>query len=237
MTAQPDPRSEKAQRVRVRFARRADATSIGHLDVAREWERALRDAGLELSYSQGNKKQARITVAAGLAQGVTSDGELLDVVLAEHVRPDELVARVATHLPEGLEALAAWEVGFALPSLPASVRWADYEVEVAADAASARAAAERLMSAETLHWEDTRGEKTRHYDLRALVLDLRVDQCGAATRLSLRLRCDHQGVGRPDQVVKALALPDASRIHRKRLVLSEVSPAHDAWRRRGRYLA
>ena len=242
MSEQPEPRSEKAQRVRVRFARGAGASSIGHLDVARAWEHALREAGVQLSYSQGNKKQARITVAAGLAQGVTSDGELLDVVLAEHVRPEELAARVVTHLPEGLAALDAWEVGFALPSLPASVRWADYEVDVAADAVSVRAATERLMSAVTLPWEDTRGEKTRHYDLRALVLDLRADAygadaCDSAVRLSMRLRCDQQGVGRPDQVVKALGLPEASRVHRKRLILSEVSPAHDAWRRRGRYLA
>jgi radical SAM-linked protein len=237
VTEQPEPRSEKAQRVRVRFARRADAASIGHLDLSRAWERALSDAGLQLSYSQGNKKQARITIAAGLAQGVTGAGELLDVVLAEHVRPEDLVARVASQLPQGFEAIDAWEVGFALPSLPASVRWADYEVDVVADAASARAAAERLMSAETLHWEDTRGEKVRHYDLRALVLALRVDSCENAVRLSMRLRCDQQGVGRPDQVVKALGLPEASRVHRKGLVLAEVSPAHDAWRRRGRYLA
>jgi len=237
VTEQPEPRSEKAQRVRVRFSRGEQAGSIGHLDVARAWEHALREAGIPLSYSQGNKKQARITVAAGLALGVTSGGELLDVVLAEHVRPDELVARVAPHLPPGLQALEAWEVGFALPSLPASVRWADYEVDVAADASEARVAVEQLMSAGTFPWEDTRGEKTRRYDLRPLVLELRVYACGNATRLAMRLRCDQQGVGRPDQLVKALGLPEASRVHRKRLVLTDVSPAHDAWRRRGRYLA
>ena len=231
------PRSEKAQRVRLRFARGPEALSIGQLDLARAWERAFREAGLPVSHSQGNRQQARITIGAGLAAGVTSDGELLDVVLAEHVRPGDLVERVAPHLPPGLSARGAWEVGLGLPSLPAALRWADYEVDVTADAAHARAAIESFLAQDELPWEDTRGEKVRRYDLRPLVLELRVEQCGDATRLRMRLRCDQQGVGRPDQVVKALGLPEALRIHRARLVLADVSPAHDAWRRRGRYVA
>jgi radical SAM-linked protein len=230
------PRSEKAQRVRVRFARGPEALSIGQLDLARAWERAFRDAGLPVSQSQGNKPQARITLGAGLAANVTSDGELLDVVLAEHVRPDALIESVAPHLPPGLSALEAWEVGFGLPSLPSVVRWADYDVDVVADASSARRAVETFLAQHELPWEDTRGEKTRHYDLRPLVLELRVTNCGDATRLRMRLRCDQQGVGRPDQVVKALGLPEALRVHRAGLVLAEVSPAHDAWRRKGRYV-
>ena len=231
------PAAGKAQRVRIRFAREREAASIGHLDLSRAWEHALREGGVPLSYSPGNRKQARLTVAAGLPTGVTSDGELLDVVLSAHMRPDAVIARVAAHLPPGLIARDAWEVGLGLPSLPASVRWADYEVDVAADASHARAAIQALLSREEFPWEDTRGEKTRHYDLRPLVLELRADTCGAATRLTMRLRSDAQGVGRPDQVVKALGLPEALRVHRSALVLANVSPAHDAWRRRGRYLA
>lgn len=228
--------AEKAQRVRIRFARGPEATSIGHLDLSRKWEHALREGGVPLSYSPGNRKQARLTIAAGLATGVTSDGELLDIVLYAHMRPEDVLDRIAAHLPPGLVARDAREVGMGLPSLPASVRWADYEVDVAADAAQARTAIEALLSRDELPWEDTRGEKTRHYDLRPLVLELRADSCGGATRLTMRLRSDAQGVGRPDQVVKALGLPEALRVHRTALVLANVSPAHDAWRRRGRLL-
>ena len=227
--------SERAQRVRVRFARGPEAAAIGHLDQARAWERAFLEAGLPLSYTQGNRKQPRLTVAAGLAQSVTSDGELLDVVLTEHVRADTLAARVTAHLPPGLQALDAWEVGLRLPSLPAAVRWADYEVDVAVQVEDVRGAVQAFLSVDELLWEDTRGAKLRRYDLRPLVQELRVEPSGDATRLRMRLRCDQQGVGRPDQVVKALGLHEALRVHRLRLVLGEVSPAHDAWRRRGRY--
>lgn len=238
------PSGEKAQRLRIRFARGPEAAAIGHLDLARAWERALVGAGVSLSYSRGTRAQARLTLAAGLPMGVTSEGELLDVILARRADPTRLAERVREHLPQGLAALEVHEVGIGVPSLPASVRWADYDVDVAsADGGAAlRAAVDVLLAASTLPWEDTRGEKTRHYDLRPLVLALRVldetdyEAAGCTAQLTMRLRCDASGVGRPDQVVKALGHSEAARIHRKRLVLAEVSPAHDAWRRRGRFL-
>ena len=241
--AQPEvaspPRSEKAQRLRLRFARGPEASAIGHLDVVRIWEGAFREAGIAVSYSEGARRQPRLTIGAGLPMGVTSGGELLDAVLAEPVDPSELIARLRPHLPPGLEVRDAWQVGMGLPSLPSAVRWADYEVDVPCEArADVAAALAVFLSAERFPWEDTRGAKTRRYDLRPLVEELSADaRPDGIVRLTMRLRCDAGGVGRPDQVVKALDLPEPLRIHRERLVLSEVSPARDAWRRRGRYIS
>ena len=226
---------EKAQRLRLRFSRGPEAAAVGHLDLARIWELALLEGGVGVSYSAGSRSKPRITLAAGLPMGVTSEGELLDVILAQRIDPNIVAERVAPCLPAGLTLDGAWEVGMGLPALPSTVRWADYEVDVpASDGAPAIAS---FLAQESVPWEDTRGEKTRRYDLRPLVQELRIDQqCGDVTRLAMRLRCDASGVGRPDQVVKALGLPEAVRIHRRRLVLAEVSPARDAWRRRGRFV-
>ncbi|MEX0786512.1 MAG: TIGR03936 family radical SAM-associated protein [Dehalococcoidia bacterium] len=229
--------SEKAQRLRLRFARGPEAASIGHLEMARVWEHALEEAGLALSYSQGNKPQPRLTIAAGLPTGVTSEGELLDVVLARPALASEVPSSVRERLPDGLEALDCREVGMGLPSLPSSVRWADYEVDVpAASSTDVERSVAELLASEELEWEDTRGEKTRYYDLRELVGDVRVEKrCGEVVSMAMRLRCGPEGVGRPDQVVKALGLPEAVRVHRTRLHVAEESPARSAWRRRGRY--
>jgi radical SAM-linked protein len=233
-----DRSAEKVQRIRVRFSRGATGAGIGHLDVSRRWEDAFRAAGIGVSYSQGNRPQPRITIAAGLASGVTSEGELLDVVLAELTDPARLVERVQPFLPDGLAAIDAWEVGLGLPSLPTLVRWADYEVDLRIDDVGAlRAQVAALLARESFSWVDVRGEKRREYDLRALVQELRVEPlCEGTARLSMRLRSDSMGVGRPDQVVKALGLPEPVRTHRLRLVVPETSPARDAWRRRGRFI-
>lgn len=232
-------KSEKAQRLRLRFARGPEAAAIGHLDLARIWVRAFQEAGGAVSYSQSNRPQPRLTLAAGLPMGVTSEGELLDVILAQRLNPAEVAQRLRPHLPPGLEVRDAWEVGMGLPSLPSAVRWADYEVDVPVtdDGPDVAAAVASFLAAESFPWEDTRGERARHYDLRPLVQEIRAEgRCGDVTRLSVRLRCDTTGVGRPDQVAKALRLAEPARIHRRRLVLAEVSPARAAWRRRGRFV-
>jgi radical SAM-linked protein len=228
--------SLKAQRLRIRFARGPGAVDVGHLDVSRVWEQAFASAGIAVSYSEGRHPRPRITQAAALPGEATSDGELLDVVLAQLVPPAEVPVRVQPHLPPGIELREAVEVGMGGPSLPSLARWADFEVDVPADAADVQQRVDKLLDCETLPWEDTRGEKTRRYDLRPLVHSVVVEIVDGATRLRMRLRCESGSVGRPEQVVLALDLPAPTRIHRARLVLAQVSPAREAWRRRGRFV-
>lgn len=228
----------KAQRLRIRFGRGVEAVEIGHLDLTQLWVEALSDAGVEVSYSQGNRPQPRLTFAAGLPMGVTSEGELLDVIAAKVVEAENLCEQLTPHLPAGISALECREVGLGMPSLPNVVRWAEYEIDVAGLVGlDVGRAVFELLAAESLPWEEVRGQKTRQYDLRLMVSDIVArEQCGEEVHLFMRLRCGPDGVGRASQVVKALGLPEPVRVHRSRLVLVEESRARTAWRKRGRYL-
>lgn len=228
----------KAQRLRIRFGRGPEASEIGHLDLTHLWVEALRGAGVEISYSQGNRPQPRLTFAAGLPMGVTSEGELLDVIVAKVVEADALCEQLNPRLPVGLSAVDCREVGMGTPSLPTAVRWAEYEVDVAGLAGlDVGRAVFDFLAAESLPWEEVRGQKTRHYDLRSMVGNIVVrEQCGEEVHLSMRLRCGPDGVGRTSQVMKALGLPEPVRVHRSGLVLVEESRGRTAWRKRGRYL-
>lgn len=227
----------KAQRLRIRFGRGPEAAAVGHLDMTRIWVEALMRAGVALSYSQGSRPQPRVTIAAGLPMGVTSEGELLDAITAEVVEPAALGERIQAELPEGLTVLGVSEVGMGLPSLPSAIRWADYYVDIGANGEDIPKAIAALLAADSFPWVDRRGEKTRNYDLRPLVGDVIVEEPGTDTvRLAMRLRCGSDGVGRADQVTKALGLPEPIRVHRRRLLLADESRARAAWRRKGRYL-
>ena len=227
----------KAQRLRIRFGRELEAAAVGHLDMTRIWVEALGSAGVVLSYSQGSRPQPRVTMAAGLPRGVTSEGELLDAITAEVVETAALSGRLGAELPEGLTVLEVSEVGMGLPSLPSAVRWADYDVDIDANGEDVAEAVADFLAAEAIPWVDERGEKTRRYDLRLLVGEVMVvELCTDTVRLAMRLCCGPAGVGRADQVAKALGLPDPVRVHRRRLLLADESRARAAWRRRGRYL-
>lgn len=228
----------KVQRLRVTFSRGEEVKYITHLDLMRLWERALRRAGVDLTYSEGFTPHARLSLGAPLAVGVTSSGELLDVFLNSRTDLRRFLEDVSQQLPAGVEILGVEEVGLGLPSLQSEVRWSDYEVELPLDrdVAAVEEAVRRFLAAESIPWEHLRDKEVRRYDIRALVYDIHIDGKGEGVcRLGMRLRADSTGTGRPEQVTAALDLPQPTRIHRRRLILAESSPAREAWRRRGRF--
>lgn len=224
----------KVQRLRLTFARGDEAKQLSHLELVRALEQAMRQAGLPLAYSEGRRPTAHISVAAPLPVGVTSACELADVFLTERIEPARFVAALAETLPRGLEALSSREVGLALAALQTQVRWGEYEVDVPRGNRSAqdvRRAISEMLAARTLPWEHQRETKLRRYDLRPLVLALRLETEGEGIyRLLMRLRIDQERSGRADQVVAALGLDPPLRIHRRRLYVDSTPPAVRAYR-------
>lgn len=225
----------KAQRLRIEFSRGDEMKYITHLDMMRFWERALRRAGVPLAYTEGFSPHAQIALAAPLPVGTTSDAELMDVFLAEPMAPGRFSAQIAEQLPPAIRVTAVREVGIALPSLQADVRFAAYDVDVAASVDDARAAADAFLVRDSVPWEHRRDDEVRQYDIRPHVQHIEVAPVDAGARLHMVLRNDNAGSGRPEQVVAALGLPSPVRIHRTQLVLSGTSPAREAWRKRGRF--
>jgi len=226
----------KAQRLRITFSRGDDLKYITHLDLMRLWERALRRADIPVAYSEGFSPHPQISLAAPLPVGTTSDGELMDVFLDRPMTPGAAIRAVSGQLPPAIEVRAVEEVGLALPSLQADVRFAEYDVDVAAGLDDALAAVEHFLAAESIPWEHRRESETRSYDIRALVESIAAVEAGPGLmRLRMRLRNDNNGSGRADQVVAALGLGTPLHVHRTRLLLAGTSPAREAWRTRGRF--
>ncbi|MEE8347571.1 MAG: TIGR03936 family radical SAM-associated protein [Dehalococcoidia bacterium] len=225
----------KAQRLRLTFARGDEARDLSHLEVIRALEQAMRQAQIPLAYSEGRRPTAQISVAAPLPQGVTSECELADVFLSERMEPTQFVAALRANMPAGMDALCCCEVGLALRALQTQVRWAEYEVEAPRGERTAEdvhGAIADLLAARTLPWEHRRETKVRRYDLRPLVLALRMETEGEGTYcLAMRLRIGRERSGRADQVIAALGLEPPLRIHRRRLYVDRIPPAVSAYRR------
>ncbi|MBA7503384.1 hypothetical protein ES706_01992 [subsurface metagenome] len=241
------------QRLRLRFGRGDEVKFISHLDVVRFWERAFRRAKIPLAYSQGFTPHPRISLAAPLAVGVTSEAELMDVWLSCWMPPQSLMMWVKSQLPCGFEIFDAWQVGLNIPSLQSCLAFAEYRVEVKSGKSKqdVEASLHSLLQARELPWHHSRGDKMKLYDLRDLIDDLWVighhpepfAAChsegekrpknlaqgrlreGSICILGMRLRCDAKGSGRPEQVVVALGFPQyPEAIHRTKLILKGMSP-------------
>lgn len=245
----------KAHRIRITFARGPELKYITHLDMMRFWERALRRAHVPLAYSEGFSPHPQISLAAPLAVGTTSEAELMDVYLSAPMSPRDLIQAVMAKVPAGVAIVAAQEVGMALPALQADVRFADYIVEVDLSAPfespdmadppprartvdEAQSAIARFLAAATIPWEHKRQDEIRSYDIRGQVAALQlVAPHGDRLTITMRVKNDNTGSGRPEQVIAALGLPSPARIHRTKLLLESdaSSPARKAWRTRGRF--
>ena len=211
------------QRLRVRFSRGQEVKFISHLDIMRLWQRAFHRAGIPLTYTEGFSPHPKISLAAPLSVGITSEAELMDIFVAKPVSPHFLMNAVSRQLPAGIGILQVYQVATTMPSLQSQVRYAEYTVavETEKDKKDVASALTSLLLLKELPWQHRRDTGTRSYDLRVLIDDLWLIDCRQCyCNAGMRLRCDNSGSGRPEQISLALGFTHYPQlIHRTKLIL------------------
>ena len=211
------------QRLRIRFSRGEELKYISHLDLMRLWQRAFNRAGIALAYSEGFNPHPRMSIALPLALGVTSEAELMDIVLEKFLSPHSFTAAVSPQLPRGIAIEGVFNTPFKLPSLQSQVRQAEYIVTITTDKSKGEieSAIESLLDKASLPWQHQRDTGPHKYDLRPLIDDLWIiDWRKGYCNIGMRLRCDSTGTGRPEQVAAALGFTRyPAVIHRCKLIL------------------
>jgi radical SAM-linked protein len=189
----------------------------------RLWQRTLHRAGVPLAYSEGFSPHPRISLAAPLQVGVTSQAELMDIFCTRWVSPHFFTNAVNQQLPAGIKILQVYAVAPTIPSLQSQVSYSEYEVQIETEKnkPDIESALASLLSAKQLPWHHERDTGTRSYDLRALIDELQLTQWHKnSCTISMRLRCDNSGSGRPEQVAAALGFKGYPKsIHRTKLIL------------------
>jgi len=155
---------KEPQRLRVRFCRGEEVKFISHLDIMRLWQRALHRAGVVLAYSEGFSPHPRMSLAAPLPIGVTSEAELMDIFDTRWVSPHFFTKAVSQQLPTGIEILQVYQIALNLPSLQSQIRYAEYSVEVETEKErrDIEAALASLLSLKHLPWQHQRAEGYRY---------------------------------------------------------------------------
>ncbi|MCI8341987.1 MAG: DUF2344 domain-containing protein [Firmicutes bacterium] len=87
---------------RFKFSKGDGVKFIGHLDVMKVFQRAMKRAGLPIAYSQGFNPHQLLAFAAPLPLGYTSDGEYGDFRLTEEVSANEVVEKLNAALPRDM---------------------------------------------------------------------------------------------------------------------------------------
>lgn len=203
-------------RLRITFTRDETLKYIGHLDMARTWQRILRRADLPLAYSEGFNPQPKITFATALPVGCTSAQEVMDVVLSPACEVSDVRVRLTRTLPPGMELTSIEPVDVRAPALQTQLIAAEFLIVV--DKALFDELVDRVQAflAATEVMRDRRGKA---YNLRPLVQALSLERESDRVVIRSRLQSTDSGTGRPDELARALGLdPALVRIHRTRLI-------------------
>jgi radical SAM-linked protein len=208
--------TEPKQRIRITFGKLGALKYVGHLDLAKMWERILRRTQINLAYSQGYNARPKMQLAAPLSLGITSEAELIDVWLDEVADLAGLAERLRANSPSGLPSLAVTEIALKAPALPSLTESALYQITPPspADMPALLTRAEALMAKKQV----VRTRKDRPYDFRALLVSLRPSPDG--DHLWAEMTLQEQATGRPDELLDELALPPyETRVHRLAITL------------------
>ncbi len=203
------------QRLRVVFGKLGAQKYIGHLDLAKTWERILRRAGVSLAYSQGFNARPKIQIAAPLPLGITSECEIMDVWLERPLPLEGLAERLMEVSPPGLPIHSIEEVPPRAPALQTLLESAVYRItpRETIDAAQLRSRVTDLLAQPRV----MRVRRDKPYDLRPLIYDLRVEDAGF---LVAELALSDQGTARTDELIDALGLAGVTMaVHRVKIVL------------------
>lgn len=95
---------------RIKFSKNGPIKYIGHLDVMRYFQKAIRRADLPIKYSEGFSPHQILSFAFPLSVGYTSDGEYFDMELTEEVNCEEIISRLNQEMTYGINVLKVSEL-------------------------------------------------------------------------------------------------------------------------------
>lgn len=101
---------------------------IGHLDMMRYFQKAVRRAKIDIRYSEGYSPHQIMSFAAPLGVGITSDGEYFDIEVNESMTSKEAVAALNETMVDGVEVTSYVKLPDKAKTAMSIVAAADYRL-------------------------------------------------------------------------------------------------------------
>ena len=213
----PIPAAEARQRWRITFCRdlRPGGQGLVGRDYLVAWEDALDRSALPIAETAAGRR--RFSLAAPLPASSAAEAELAELWLTSRLPAWRIREALTPPLPADHRITDLEDVWMGAPALAGRIAAADYRVTLAGDVDErlVAAAIERLLDARSIPRERAKGGTVKAYDLRPLVMSIRVDREGGdgatddrsgnvVVRLRTRIHPE-LGSGRPEEVLAALA--------------------------------
>ncbi|MDO5022263.1 MAG: TIGR03936 family radical SAM-associated protein [Eubacteriales bacterium] len=173
---------------------------VGHLDIMRTIQRALRRSELPVCYSEGFNPHILLSVAAPLSVNMAGEREIMDIPLSESVLPETFLNKLNESLPLGIRAIEAHTKDDKAKTGMSQLLACSVRYEFLEDAKALIAAIPAFLEQKSIPAikKSKKGEK--EYDLRPLIYNLSEEGNGIKALLAL----SEAGTAKPDAVINAL---------------------------------
>mgnify|MGYP002715337619 CR=1 FL=1 len=115
-------------KLRIKFAKTGVMKFIGHLDIMRYFQKAIRRAEIDIAYSGGFSPHQIMSFAAPLGVGIQSKGDYFDIEVHSITSCQDIRQRLQAEMVEGMEILDVVELSEHSGNAMASVRAAAYRI-------------------------------------------------------------------------------------------------------------
>lgn len=119
----------KRYKTRMRFTKTGSVRFLGHLDLMRFFQKAVRRANLRVSYSKGFSPHQLMSFASPLSVGATTDGDYIDIEFEpDEAEPDVLMERLNSCLTDEIFITAAERMPDGFKNSMSELKYAAYMI-------------------------------------------------------------------------------------------------------------
>ena len=173
-------------KVRIKFAKYGVMKFIGHLDMMRFFQKAIRRADIDVRYSEGFSPHQIMSFAAPLGVGIESFGEYLDIEVLSMDSPEAMQQALNAVMVEGVAILSVNVLPDQAKNAMASVAAASYQLAMKEGSFPIDDLAEKLQAfyaQETIPYTKETKKSVVELDLKQGIYDLGVNEEGAVHML------------------------------------------------------
>ena len=198
-------------KIRIKFRKWGVMKFIGHLDMMRYFQKAVRRANIDIKYSEGFSPHQIMSFAAPLGVGITSDGEYFDIEVNTTLSSQEAVQALNNTMVEGVEVVSYVQLPDQAKTAMSLVAAADYTLSYKEGCESPRSVSEwkEILETEfsgqpafTILKKTKKSE--REVDLKPLVYDFHVEEQGEKPVFFLRVSTGSTDNIKPELVLSSI---------------------------------
>lgn len=201
-----------ALKIRIKFEKLGNMRFIGHLDIMRYFQKAMRRADIPIKYSEGFSPHQIMSFAAPLGMGLEGFGEYMDIELEDEkiggLSSLKAIEKLNDNMCEGMRVLSFLRLPENVKNAMSIVSYANYSciLESSLDISIFEAAIKELLDMKEIFIEKkSKNDKLKSVDIRPLINELSVKKDGENIKLYMYIAQGSANNLKPEFVLEVLS--------------------------------